>query len=90
MRELPDFAGDYQEPTTSESDIGKPKKSLTRYNMEANIDNADRQTLSYMGYPRPNDLFNTSTKRLGEIHDEVKDDIKIFYIKFLVLREINK
>ena len=59
-----------------ESDIEKPKKSLTRYNMEANIDKADRGVLHNVDYPRPNDFFDTSTEKLREIHDEVKNVIK--------------
>ena len=31
-----------------------------------------------MNYPRPNDFFDTDTKRLGEILDEVKNDVKVF------------
>ena len=31
-----------------------------------------------MGYPRPNDFLNTNPKRLGEILDEVKNDVKVF------------
>ena len=29
-----------------------------------------------MNYPRPNDFFDTDTKRLREIRDEVKNDVK--------------
>ena len=31
-----------------------------------------------MDYPRPNDFFDTDTERLGEILDEVKNDVKVF------------
>ena len=31
-----------------------------------------------MNYPRPNDFFDTDTKRLREIRDEVKNDVKTF------------
>lgn len=78
MRELPELEGDYQEPTTSESDTEKPKKSFTRYNIEANFDNKDREILSKMSYPRPNDFFETNTGRLKETHDEVKNDVKVY------------
>ena len=71
MRELPDLEGDYEEPTTSE-------KSFTRYDIEKNLDNADLEVLSNMGYPRPNDFFDTDTERLREIRDEVKNDVKVF------------
>ena len=68
MRELPSLEGDYEEPT----------KSPTRYNIEKNLDNADLGSLSSMGYPRPNDFFDTDTERLREIRDEVKNDVKVF------------
>ena len=61
--------GDYQVTSTSES--AKPK-SPTRYDIEKNIDNADLEVLSHMGYPRPNDFFDTDTERLREIRDEAK------------------
>ena len=72
MRELPALEGDYEEPTSSKA------KSPTRYNIEKNLDNADLAVLSNMGYPRPNDFFDTDTRRLREIRDEVKNDIKTF------------
>ena len=75
MRELPALEGDYEEaaaPTTSKS------KSPTRYNIEKNLDNDDLEVLSIMGYPRPNDFFDTDTERLREIRDEVKNDVKVF------------
>ena len=31
-----------------------------------------------MNYPRPTDFFDTDTKRLREIRDEVKNDVKTF------------
>ena len=75
MRELPGLEGDYEEPTTSEA--AKPK-SLTSYDIEKNLDNSDLELLSNMGYPRPNDFFDTGTERLREIRDEVKNDVKVF------------
>ena len=72
MRELPALEGDYEEPTTS-----KPR-SPARYNIEKNLDNADLEVLRIMGYPRPNDFFVTDTERLGELLDEVKNDVKTF------------
>ena len=73
MRELPGFEGDYEEPKTLEA--VKPK-SPTSYDLEKNLDNADLVVLSNMNYPRPNDFFDTDTKRLREIRDEVKNDVK--------------
>ena len=80
MRELLTPEGDYQEPTTSQSAIEKPKKSITRYNIEAKFDNTDRMVLETMGYPRPNDFFETNTQRLKKyiIYDDVKNDTKTF------------
>ena len=75
MRELPGFEGDYEEPKTLEA--AKPK-SPTSYDLEKNLDNADLAVLSNMNYPRPNDFFDTDTKRLREIRDEVKNDVKTF------------
>ena len=75
MRELPALEGDYEEaaaPSTS-----KPK-SITRYNIEKNLDNVDLEILKIMDYPRPNDFFDTNTERLREIQDEVKNDVKVF------------
>ena len=72
MRELPALEGDYEEPTTS-----KPK-SPTRYNIEKNLDDVDLEVLRIMDYPRPNDFFDTNPERLREIHDEVKNDVKVF------------
>ena len=72
MRELPALEGDYEEPTTSKA------KSPTRYNIEKNLDNVDLEILRIMDYPRPNDFFDTDTERLGEIVDEVKNDVKVF------------
>ena len=71
MRELPDLEGDYEEPTTSE-------KSFTRYDIEKNLDNVDLGVLKDMGYPRPNDFFDTNPEGLSEIRDEVKNDVKTF------------
>ena len=76
MRELPGFEGDYEEPKTLEA--AKPK-SPTSYDLEKNLDNADLAVLSNMNYPRPNDFFDTDTKRLREIRDEVKNDVKNIY-----------
>ena len=72
MRELPALEGDYEEPTTSKA------KSPTRYNIEKNLDNVDLEILKMMEYPRPNDFFDTNPERLREIHDEVKNDVKVF------------
>ena len=72
MGELPALEGDYEEPTTSKA------KSPTRYNTEKNLDNVDLEILRIMDYPRPNDFFDTDTERLGEILDEVKNDVKVF------------
>ena len=72
MRELPALEGDYEEPTTSK------EKSLTRYNIEKNLDNIDLEILKIMDYPRPNDFFDTDNERLRDILDEVKNDVKVF------------
>ena len=72
MSELPALEGDYDEPTTS-----RPR-SPTRYNIEKNLDNVDLGVLKDMGYPRPNDFFDTNPERLREIRDEVKNDVKTF------------
>ena len=71
MAELPALEGDYQEPTSK-------AKSPTRYNIEKNLDNVDLEVLKNMGYPRPNDFFDTNLERLREIRDEVKNDVKKF------------
>ena len=71
MRELPALEGDYEEPSTSKA------KSPTRYNIEKNLDNVDLGVLKDMGYPRPNDFFDTNPERLREIRDEVKNDVKV-------------
>ena len=72
MRELPALEGDNEKPSTSK------KKSPTPYNIEKNLDADDLKILRNMEYPRPNDFFVTNPKRLGEIHDEVKNDVKVF------------
>ena len=64
-----------KEPKTLEA--AKPK-SPTSYDLEKNLDNSDLAVLSNMNYPRPNDFFDTDTKRLREIRDDVKNDIKTF------------
>ncbi|CAH3120760.1 unnamed protein product, partial [Porites lobata] len=74
MSELPALEGDYDEPTTS-----RPR-SPTRYNIEKNLDNVDLGVLKDMGYPRPNDFFDTNPERLREIRDEVKNDVKLLDI----------
>ena len=77
MGELP---GDYEEPAAA-----KPK-SPTSYDIEKNLDNADLEVLNNMGYPRPNDFFDTDTERLREIRDEVKNDVKVFTGKIAGLK----
>ena len=77
MREITGLEGDYEEPTTSEAAAAKPK-SPTSYDIEKNLDNADLEVLSYMGYPRPYDFFGTKPERFREIRDEVKNDVKTF------------
>ena len=72
MRELPALEGDYEEPTTSK------EKSPTRYNIEKNLNDVDLEILRIMDYPRPNDFFDTNPERLREIHDKVKNDVKVF------------
>ena len=76
MRELPydneeGLDRGLPEPSTSKA------KSPTRYNIEKNLDNVDLGVLKDMGYPRPNDFFDTSPERLREIRDEVKNDVKV-------------
>ena len=76
MRELPydneeGLDRGLPEPTTS-----KPR-SPTRYNIEKNLDNVDLGVLKDMGYPRPNEFFDTNPERLREIRDEVKNDVKV-------------
>ena len=71
MGELPGLEGDYEEPSAS-------AKTPTRYNIEKNLDNVDLGVLNDMGYPRPNDFFDTNPERLREIRDEVKNDVKTF------------
>ena len=66
MGELPGL----EEPSTSE-------KSPTRYNIEENLDNVDLGVLNDMGYPRPNDFFDTNPERFREIRDQVKNDVKV-------------
>ena len=75
MSELPALEGDYDEPTTS-----KPR-SPTRYNIEKNLDNVDLEVLENMGYPRPNNFFDTNPNILREIRDEVKNDVKFLQDK---------
>ena len=77
MGELPGLEGDYEEPSAS-------AKTPTRYNIEKNLDNVDLGVLNDMGYPRPNDFFDTNPERLREIRDEVKNDVKTFTGKILV------
>ena len=71
MRELPALEGDYEEKKTS-------KKAPTRYNIEKNIDDVDLEILRVMGYPRPNDFFDTSPELLKEFLNETKNDVKMF------------
>ena len=71
MRDLPALEGDYDEPSTS-----RPR-SPTRYNIEKNFDKVDLDLIKIMGYPRPNDFFDTNPERLREIRDEVKNDVKV-------------
>ena len=71
MGELPGLEGEYEEPSAS-------AKTPTRYNIEKNLDNEDLGVLNNMGYPRPNDFFDTNPERLREIRDEVKNDVKTF------------
>ena len=71
MGELPGLEGDYEETSAS-------AKTPTRYNIEKNLDNVDLGVLNDMGYPRPNDFFDTNPERLREIRDEVKNDVKTF------------
>ncbi|KAM7435267.1 hypothetical protein ABFA07_014774 [Porites harrisoni] len=73
MTELPALEGDYEEAAPSTSRPRTP----TRYNIEKNLDNVDLGVLKDMGYPRPNDFFDTSPERLREIRDEVKNDVKV-------------
>ena len=74
MRELPALEGDNEKGTPSTSE----KKTPTRYNIEKNLDKDDLAILKNMNYPRPNDFFDTNPKRLIEIQDELKNDLKIF------------
>ena len=38
----------------------------------------DLGVLNDMGYPRPNDFFDTNPERLRKIRDEVENDVKSF------------
>ena len=42
--------------------------------LKKKLNNQDREVLSYLGYPRPTDFFNTNPTRLQEIYDEVTHD----------------
>ena len=78
MRELP-YPNEegWDRDWLPEPTISKPR-SPTRYNIEKNLDVADLEVLRIMDYPRPNDFFDTNPERLREIHDEVKNDVKVF------------
>ena len=66
IKEMPSIE---QEPTTSQSGT-----TPTLYDIEKKFNNQDREILSYLGDPRPNDFFNTNPTRLQEIYDEVTND----------------
>lgn len=70
MQELPLIEVDKQEQPGSEQSRTTP----TIYDIDKKLKNQDREVLSYLGYPRPNDFFNTSPTRLQEIYDEVNHD----------------
>ena len=70
--------------------IKKPKKSSPLYNIEKNLDTTDLQILDNIGYPRPNDFFDTDTGRLREIHDEVKNEIKTHSYKISGIKRNKK
>ena len=70
--------------------IKKPKKSSPLYNIEKNLDFTDLQILDDMGYPRPNDFFDTDTERLREINDEVKNEIKTHSYKISGIKRNKK
>ena len=63
-----------QEPTTSQSDTERSRTTPSLYDIEKKFNNQDREILFYLGYPRPNDFFNTNPTRLQEIYDEVTND----------------
>ena len=54
IREMPSIE---QEPTTSQSDTERSRTTPTLYDIEKKFNNQDREILSYLGYPRPNDFF---------------------------------
>ena len=70
MQELPPPGDDNQEQSGTKQSRTTPKL----YDIEKNSDTQDRETLSYLGYPRPNDFFITKPTRLQEIYDEVTND----------------
>ena len=70
MQELPSIEVDNQEQSGTE----QSRKTPTLYDIEKKFNNQDREVLSYLGYPRPNDFFNTNPTRLQEIYDEVTND----------------
>ena len=72
MSELPALEGDYDEPTTSSP------RSPTRYNIEKNLNNMELTVLNNMGYPRPNNFFDTNPELLREFLNETKNDVKVF------------
>ena len=63
-------------PTEQIVTESRPKQSFTCYNIEAKFNNDDREVLNYLGYPRPNDFFETNTGTPREINDEVKNEVK--------------
>ena len=72
MSELPALEGDYDKPETSSP------RSPTRYNIEKNLNNMELTVLNNMGYPRPNNFFDTNPELLREFLNETKNDVKVF------------
>ena len=70
MQELLQIEGDNQEPSGTE----QSKTTPTLYDIEKKFNTQDREVLSYLGYPRPNDFLNTNPTRLQEIYGEVIND----------------
>ena len=70
MKELPQIEGDNREPSGTE----QSKTTPTLYDIEKKINNKDREVLSCLGYPRPNDFFNTNPTRQQVIYDDITHD----------------
>ena len=71
IREMPSIE---QEPSTSQSGTEQSKKNPAIYDIEKKINNQDKEVLTQIDCPRPNNFFNTNPTRLKEIYSEVTHD----------------